>query len=173
MAACSCLWKGGGIDNAHGKLFPGAADARWLQQPFNAVAVASEYLDLFPSDAERVNSSLDAGMLGRALIARATEIGTQVADVFADLSVHRQNALHGADWAVRHTWDNCQRCAELYPEHAARLAKKGRGRPAKKRRGHAAATGAPIVCSTRHVATCVSCQHHRTVINLSLLTECI
>ena len=141
VAACNCLFDEGAAFNLRGEAPPGSTDFNWTNTRFNASAVAELYCTLFPQDRERLGSCPEAH-LGHALIERAKQMGPAAfCEHVAELSISGQRAAHGELWSEGHTYVNCKRCEELWPDLVCHFARKAGGRPPKKKRGRPAAAG--------------------------------
>ena len=142
-AAWSALWDDGLAASREGRL-PANRTGKTTnskRMPFDATAVAQQYLTLFPEDEQLNYPGFARGRFGQTLISRAQELQelstTRLQEICGQVSVHAQCAKHGPTWHLRHSYTDCECCRMDCPDLSMGVAPKGRGRPSKKKRNRA------------------------------------
>ena len=138
-AAWSALWDDGLAASREGRL-PANRTGKTTnskRMPFDATAVAQQYLILFPEDKELNSRGFGCGKLGQTLISRAQELQelstTRLQEICGQVSVHAQCAKHEPTWHLRHSYTDCKCCRLDGPDISMGVAPKGCGRPPKKK----------------------------------------
>ena len=164
-AAWSALWADGLAASTEGHL-PANRNGKRIngkESPFDATAVAQQYLTLFPEDEQLNYPGFARGRFGQTLISRAQELQelstTRLQEICGQVSVHAQCAKHGPTWHLRHSYTDCECCRKDCPDLSMGAAPKGRGRPAKKKRNVASTAdieqprqGALIILIPRNIS---------------------
>ena len=116
-AAWSALWADGLAASTEGHL-PANRNGKKTkskESPFDATAVAQQYLTLFPEDEQLNYPGFARGRFGQTLISRAQELQelstTRLQEICGQVSVHAQCAKHGPTWHLRHSYTDCERAA--------------------------------------------------------------